>query len=111
MQGEFRYMPHPQTYRDGAVLSRLKCTQSCVGISTYVENAIHLIQHHTLNDYITPSKEGAYKSPNARSSAPSSALKRCVQMPTEKRCKRTLCSLCRRHRLVYSVETASAAAR
>ena len=37
VQGEFRCMPHPQTYRDCAALSRLKCTQSRVGISTYVK--------------------------------------------------------------------------
>ena len=48
VQGERRCMPHPQTYRDCAALSRLKCTQRCVGICTYVENAIHPIQHHTL---------------------------------------------------------------
>ena len=27
LQGGRRCMPHPQTYRDGATLSRLKCTQ------------------------------------------------------------------------------------
>ena len=51
VQGACRCMPHPQTYRDGAALSRPECTQSCVGISTYVRNAIRPNYKHTINSY------------------------------------------------------------
>ena len=76
----------PKTYRACATLSRLECTQLCVGISTYIKHAMRPHQQHALITQNTPIKEDEYKSPNARNRAPSSLRKRCIQKPTAKRC-------------------------
>ena len=50
--------PASQTYRDCAALSRLQCTQSSVGVSTYIEHTKRPNQKHTLNSYTDTPKIG-----------------------------------------------------
>ena len=73
-------MPHSQTYRGGATLSRLKYTQISVGICTYVENAIRPMQERPEWAQLTVQCH----SPNTLNFARILVPIRCIQKPHER---------------------------